>query len=92
MFCNNIHRYSIGPILALALFTGVGETASAAGDRICKHALTFADVKFSPMHPETMQRTWTATVLVDASRFEERTITPSRSEVKVLRYDLVWVY
>jgi hypothetical protein len=33
-----------------------------------------------------------ALMMVDASRFEERTITPARSDVKVLRYDLVWLY
>jgi hypothetical protein len=29
---------------------------------------------------------------VDAARFESQTLVPGRGEVKILRYDLVWVY
>jgi hypothetical protein len=29
---------------------------------------------------------------VDPSRFEEQAVVPSRSGVKLLRYDVLWVY
>ena len=29
---------------------------------------------------------------VDAGRFEERPLVPGRGDVKILRYDLLWVY
>ena len=38
---------------------------------VCKPGLAISDVQFSPMHPETLQRKWTALVSVDASRCAE---------------------
>jgi hypothetical protein len=63
-------RSSLG-VLACAAFLLAGTTvdeASAAPASICKPALTVKEVTFSPVNPETMIRTWTATVLVEASR------------------------
>lgn len=40
----------------------------AAGEQICKPALTLSDVKFSEMRRPTLERKWTAIVSVDASR------------------------
>jgi hypothetical protein len=34
----------------------------------------------------------TGLMVVDSSRFEQREVEPVKSEVKILRYDLVWVY
>ena len=39
----------------------------AAGEQICKPALTFTNVQFSEMQPPTLERRWTAIVSVDAS-------------------------
>jgi hypothetical protein len=33
-----------------------------------------------------------ALMVVDSTRFEEKTLTPARRDVDVLRYDLLWVY
>jgi hypothetical protein len=66
LYGNSIFRFALAT--CVALLVGLGDGASAAGDRICKPALSFADVKLSPVDRETMQRTWTATVLVDAAR------------------------
>lgn len=44
----------IGPIPAMAV-------------PLCKPALAFKEVRFSPVQPETMERIWSATVSVDAS-------------------------
>jgi hypothetical protein len=51
----------------LLLATVSSEPALASERPICKPALTFKDVKFSAVKWETMVRTWTATMLVDAS-------------------------
>src|SRR5215471_2821841 len=40
----------------------------ALTEPLCRPALTFKHVAFSPMQPPTMQRKWTAVVTVDASR------------------------
>ena len=52
--------------LMIALL-GVGLTPAAAAPT-CKPVLAFKQVRFSPTQPETMERTWSATLSVDASR------------------------
>jgi len=57
-------------VTAIALI-GVIEmigAAKAAGPRECAPILAFKDVRFSEMQPPTLEREWTATVSVDASR------------------------
>ena len=43
-------------------------TAPATAAPLCKPALAFRQVSFSPIDLETMRRRWTATLSVDASR------------------------
>ena len=50
---------------ALAVLAGI---TTAVGQPMCRPTLAFKDVRFSPMQPPSMQRTWTAVVTVDASR------------------------
>jgi hypothetical protein len=50
------------------LLASLACTASANGAPACKPTLAFTNVQFSAINRETMIRTWTATVLVDASR------------------------
>jgi hypothetical protein len=52
--------------LAIALL-GAGLTP-ALGAPLCKPVLAFKEVRFSPTQPETMERIWSATLAVDASR------------------------
>src|SRR6185369_7656721 len=40
----------------------------AAAAPVCKPVLAVKDVRFSSVQPETMERTWSATLSVDASR------------------------
>ena len=57
-------------IAAAAVLAGTIDfagAAQAAGRPLCRPALAFTDVQFSPMQPPTMERRWSATVLVDAS-------------------------
>jgi hypothetical protein len=41
---------------------------------------------------EELDRQVTALMVVDSTRFEEKTLTPARRDVDLLRYDLLWVY
>lgn len=43
-------------------------SAAQAGPDVCRPSLAVTNVQFSEMRPETMERTWTAVVSVDASR------------------------
>ena len=52
--------------LMIALLGGGLSPATAAP--ICKPVIGFKEVRFSPTHRETMERTWSATLAVDASR------------------------
>ena len=52
------------PIIVLL---GAGLTPAAAAP-FCKPSLAVKDARFSPVQPETMERTWSAAVSVDASR------------------------
>ena len=64
---STIRRSSLGALACAAfLLAGIAVDEAAAAS-ICKPALTFKDVTFSAVNRETMIRTWTATVLVDAA-------------------------
>ena len=47
---------------------GVVSVAPVTGQPICSPKLTVTDVQFSKMIPPTLERKWTAIVMVDASR------------------------
>jgi hypothetical protein len=61
-----MYRTCIFALLAGA--TGLVGVTQAAGQTTCKPALAFKEVRFSPMRPPTLERTWTAVLSVDASR------------------------
>jgi hypothetical protein len=52
----------------LAGIFGFVSLTHACAEPLCRPALTFKHVAFSPMQPPTMRRTWMAVVAVDASR------------------------
>ena len=54
-----------GLVAGIVALAGVTQ---ASGQPLCRPALAFKGVAFSPMEPPTMQRKWTARVSVDASR------------------------
>ena len=54
--------------LLAAGFVACLGASPAMAQPVCKPGLAITDVQFSPMHPETLQRKWTALVSVDASR------------------------
>src|SRR5436305_4403401 len=59
-------RFFLSRTLVIALL-GAGLTP-AFGAPLCKPVLAFKEVRFSPTQPETMERIWSATLAVDASR------------------------
>lgn len=61
-----MNRLRISVLLASIL--ALAGMAQAAGQPVCRPALAFKDVQFSPMQPPTLERRWTAIVAVDASR------------------------
>src|SRR5690349_8181975 len=56
------------PSLLGAGLLGLGAPGAALGQPICRPVLAFRDVHFSAMDQETLTRTWTARLAVDASR------------------------
>jgi len=60
----SIAIFSTLALLGNLAFVSVAQTAES----ICKPILGFKEVRFSPMQPPTLERKWTATLSVDASR------------------------
>ena len=60
--------FSLTAAAVLAWTIGCTGAAQAASRALCRPVLAFKDVDFSPMQPPTMERRWSATVSVDASR------------------------
>jgi len=54
-------------VIALVGINGFG-LAPALAAPVCKPLIGFKEVRFSPTQPETMERIWSATLSVDASR------------------------
>jgi hypothetical protein len=61
-----VYKSFVSGIVAVAL--GQVGVASTASYPVCRPKLTVTDVQFSKMIPPTLERKWTATVVVDASR------------------------
>jgi hypothetical protein len=59
------HQLCIFALLACGV--GFFSEAQASGQRVCKPALAFKEVRFSAMRPPTLERKWTAVLSVDAS-------------------------
>jgi len=54
--------FLLASVLALAGMT------QASSQPVCRPALAFRNIQFSPMQPPKMERKWTAVLSVDASR------------------------
>jgi hypothetical protein len=61
-----MYRSCIFGLLAGSI--GLIGVTQAAGQRTCRPALSFKEVRFSEMQPPKMERKWTAVLSVDASR------------------------
>jgi len=66
-----------------------------AGSVLSKNRMeTNAEARVEQLQQEitALEAELQALAAVDPKRFEERTLTPARGGVKILRYDVVWVW
>jgi hypothetical protein len=79
----------------LGLFRGRKRTISGAGTVVSKHRMeSAAEARVAELRAEVaeIEAELAQAADVPANRLEQRTIEPVRSDVSILRYDLVWVY
>ena len=79
----------------IGLLTGRKRTISGAGSVLSRNRMeNSAEAKVAALEAEVgeLEAQLAAFSQVDPGRFEEKAVVPGRSDVKVLRYDLLWVY
>jgi hypothetical protein len=79
----------------IGLLTGRKRTVSGTGAILSKNRMEDnAEAKVEALSSEVaaLERELEAASVVDPLRFEEETVVPSRTGVKILRYDVLWVY
>jgi hypothetical protein len=79
----------------IGLLTGRKRTISGAGSVLSKNRMeNTAEARVAALETEiaALERELAALAEVDAARLQERVVVPSRSDVKLLRYDVLWVY
>jgi hypothetical protein len=85
-----------GAILSnIGLFTGKKRTISGASSVLSKNRMeNTAEGRVEALKAEIagLEEDLAAKANVDPARLTEKTIVPARTEVKILRYDVVWVY
>jgi hypothetical protein len=70
-------------------------SVSGVGSVLSKNRMeNAAEAKVDELRAEVVEldKQVTALMMVDSSRFEERTISPARAEVRILRTGVLWVY
>jgi hypothetical protein len=85
-----------GAILAnLGLLTGRKRTISGAGTVLAKNRMeNTAEARVEALKAEIadLESRLAATASADPARLQEETLVPGRGGVKVLRYEILWVY
>jgi hypothetical protein len=79
----------------IALFTGRKRTVSGLETALSKNRMednAAARVEGLQAELAELQRELEALTAVDPGRLEARDLLPSRTDVKVLRYDVLWIY
>ncbi|HVR71930.1 MAG TPA: helicase HerA-like domain-containing protein [Vicinamibacteria bacterium] len=79
----------------LGLFRGRKRTISGAGSVVTKNRMeNAAEARVAALRAEVagLESELAAQASAGAERFEPRMVEPVRSDVSILRYDLVWVY
>jgi hypothetical protein len=79
----------------LGLLTGRKRTISGAGAVLTKNRMEdTAEARVGALQAEIaeLEAELAAHTAVDPARFEARPLVPGKGDVKLLRYDLVWVY
>ena len=78
----------------IGLFTGRKKTISGTGTVMSKNRLeNTAEARVEALAQEiaSLDQELAAIATVDAARFETRPLVPAKGDVKLLRFDLVWV-
>jgi hypothetical protein len=79
----------------IGLLVGKKRTISGASTVLAKNRMeNSVEAKVAGLEAEVseLEEQLGRIAAVDAARFESQTLVPGRGEVKILRYDLVWVY
>ncbi len=79
----------------IGLFTGRKRTITGAGAILSKNRMEDnAEARVQALQAEVaeLEAELQARTTVDPARFEEEKVVPARTGVKVLRYDVLWVY
>jgi hypothetical protein len=79
----------------LGLFGGRKRTISGAGTVVSKNRMeNAAEARVGELRAEVaaLEAETAALAGIAPERFEQRTVEPVRSDVNILRYDLVWIY
>lgn len=79
----------------LGLLTGRKRTISGAGTVLSKNRMeNTAEARVEALKAETadLQQELETLASVDTARFQERVLVPSKGDLKILRYDVLWVY
>jgi hypothetical protein len=79
----------------IGLFTGRKRTISGAGTVLTKSRLEdTAEARVEALRAEVAQleQEAAAHATIDPGRFAEQELVPAKTGVKLLRYDLLWVY
>jgi Helicase HerA, central domain/Bacterial protein of unknown function (DUF853) len=78
----------------IGLFTGRKRTISGAGTVLTKNRMeNNAEARVEALRAEVadLNQRLAETQAIDPARFEEQTLVPARTAVKILRYDLLWI-
>jgi len=78
----------------IGLFTGRKRSISGAGTVLTKNRMeNNAEAKVEALRAEVaaLAEQLEEAQTIDPARFEEQTLVPARTAVKILRYDLVWI-
>jgi len=79
----------------IGLLTGRRRTIAGAGSVLSKNRMeNTAEARVEALRAEIaeLESELAALTVVAPTRFEQLALVPSRSDVKILRYDVVWVY
>ncbi len=79
----------------IGLFTGRKRTISGTGAILSKNRMEDnAEARVAALQAEVaaLEGQLESASTVDPARFDEETVVPSRTGVKILRYDVLWVY
>lgn len=79
----------------IRLFTGKKRTVSGVGSVLSKDRMeNAAEAKIRAIDAQIqgLQADIEASSAIDIARFEERTLKPTKTDVTLIRYEVVWVY